>query len=41
MIARGRIGADNLPAWKARILLSLGLTVTSDPDELQRLFDTY
>ena len=41
MIERGRIGADNLPAWKARILLSLGLTVTGEPDELQRLFDTY
>jgi hypothetical protein len=41
MIAHSRIGADNLPAWKARILLSLGLTVTSDADELQRFFDTY
>ena len=41
MVARGRIGSDNLQAWKARVLLSLGLTVTSDPDELQRIFDTY
>jgi L-asparaginase len=38
---RGWIGADNLPPWKARILLRLGLAMTTDPDELQRLFDTY
>ena len=38
---RGDIGADNLVPWKARLLLTLGLTKTSDPTELQRLFDTY
>jgi L-asparaginase len=38
---RGWIGSDNLQPWKARILLRLGLARTSDPDELQRLFDTY
>jgi L-asparaginase len=38
---RGWIGADNLPPWKARVLLRLGLAMTTDPDELQRLFDTY
>jgi L-asparaginase len=38
---RGDIGADNLVPWKARILLALGLTKTSDFMELQRLFDTY
>ena len=38
---RGDIGADNLVPWKARILLTLGLSKTSDPQELQRLFDTY
>ena len=38
---RGDIGADNLVPWKARLLLTLGLTKTSDPQELQRLFDTY
>jgi L-asparaginase len=38
---RGWIGADNLQPWKARILFRLGLARTSDPDELQRLFDTY
>jgi L-asparaginase len=39
--ARGFVAADNLPPWKARILLSLALTRTNDPDEIQRLFDTY
>jgi L-asparaginase len=33
--------ADNLPPTKARILLMLALTRTSDPDEVQRIFDTY
>ena len=35
------IGADNLQPWKGRILLRFGLAKTNDPDELQRLFDTY
>jgi L-asparaginase len=38
---RGDVGADNLQPWKARILLALGLAKTSDPQEIQRLFDTY
>jgi L-asparaginase len=38
---RGDIGADNLVPWKARLLLTLGLTKTQDAQELQRLFDTY
>jgi len=38
---RGMIAGDNLPPWKARILLALALTKTSDPDEIQRMFDTY
>lgn len=37
----GAVTADNLTPQKARILLMLGLTVTSDTDELQRMFDTY
>jgi L-asparaginase len=41
MIGRGAVAADNLPPWKARILLALGLTITDDPDELQRMFDMY
>ena len=38
---RGWLAADNLQPWKAKILLQLGLTVTRDPDALQRMFDTY
>jgi L-asparaginase len=41
-LERARIvAADNLVPWKARVLLSLGLTVTSDADDLQRMFETY
>lgn len=39
--APGVVLADNLTPQKARILLMLGLTVTNDPAELQRMFDTY
>jgi L-asparaginase len=38
---KGFIASDNLQPWKARILLSLGLSKTSDADDLQRMFDTY
>jgi len=38
---RGFVAADNLQPWKARILLSLGLSKTTDADNLQRIFDTY
>lgn len=38
---KGFVAADNLQPWKARILLSLGLSKTSNADELQRMFDTY
>lgn len=38
---KGWAGADNLQPWKARILLALGLTRTSDVSEIQRMFDTY
>jgi L-asparaginase len=37
----GFVAADNLLPQKARILLQLGLTHTSNPDELQRMFDAY
>lgn len=37
----GFIVADNLTPQKARILLKLGLTVTSDPQKLQEMFYTY
>jgi L-asparaginase len=38
---KGWSAADNLQPWKARILLALGLTRTSDVAEIQRMFDTY
>ncbi len=39
--ARGIVTADNLQPWKARVLLALALSVTEDPDAIQRMFDTY
>ncbi len=38
---RGFIAGDNLPPWKARILLALALTRTASADDIQRMFDTY
>jgi L-asparaginase len=38
---RGLIAAGDLQPWKARVLLVLGLTVTHDVCEMQRVFDTY
>jgi L-asparaginase len=37
----GFLIADNLNPQKARILLSLALTVTNEPDEIARIFRTY
>jgi L-asparaginase len=37
----GMIAADNLNPQKAAVLLSLALTRTRDPDEIQKFFDTY
>jgi L-asparaginase len=37
----GFVAADNLNPQKARILLQLGLTKTSKPDEIQKMFDEY
>lgn len=37
----GFVAAGNLPPWKARILLALALTVTKNPEQIQRMFDTY
>ena len=39
--AGGLLIADNLNPQKARILLSLTLTATHDPDEIMRVFRTY
>jgi len=38
---RGFVAGDNLQPWKARALLALALTKTTDADEIQRMFDTY
>lgn len=38
---RGFVAADNLQPWKARLLLALGLSATSDVDTIQSYFDTY
>jgi L-asparaginase len=35
------IASDNLQPWKARILLSLALSKTTNSDDIQRMFDTY
>lgn len=37
---QGMVGADNLNAQKARVLLSLALTKTSNPDFIQHFFET-
>jgi L-asparaginase len=39
MAARGWVAAGDLPPWKARILLRLGLASTRDVETLQALFD--
>lgn len=39
MARRRVVAADNLPPWKARVLLCLAITRTSDPDAIQDLFD--
>jgi L-asparaginase len=39
MAARKLVAADNLQPWKAKVLLSLALTRTSDSREVQELFD--
>ncbi|MFQ5683179.1 MAG: asparaginase [Candidatus Binatia bacterium] len=41
LVRRGFVAADNLQPWKARALLALALTMTTDPNEIQRMFDTY
>lgn len=37
----GMVTADNLNAQKSRVLLRLALTKTSDPKEIQRMFNEY
>jgi L-asparaginase len=38
---RGWVAGDNLNPWKARVLLSLALTVTRDPERVQDMFERY
>lgn len=40
-MAKSVVTADNLPPHKARILLRLALTKTTDPKEIQRMFNEY
>ncbi|MDQ8204674.1 asparaginase [Pelagicoccus sp. SDUM812003] len=40
-LEQGTISADNLRPQKARLLLQLALTKTSDPVEIQRIFNQY
>ena len=37
----GIVAGDNLSPQKARILLKLALTVTTDPEEIQKIFNAY
>ncbi|MCI0344059.1 MAG: asparaginase [Chloroflexi bacterium] len=41
MAERRWVAAGDLQPWKARVLLRLALTKSSDPDEIQGWFDTY
>lgn len=38
---KGFVAADNLQPWKARILLALALSKTTNADDIQRMFDIY
>lgn len=38
---KGFVAANDLQAWKARVLLSLALTETTDPDRIQEMLDRY
>lgn len=38
---RGWVATDNLQPWKAKVLLALALTQTTDPDEIQELIETH
>jgi L-asparaginase len=38
---RGFVAGGDLQPWKARVLLALALTVTSDPVQIQEMFERY
>ena len=41
LAVKGFVASDNLQPWKARILLALALSKTTNADDIQRMFDTY
>ncbi|HEX5451439.1 MAG TPA: asparaginase [Candidatus Limnocylindrales bacterium] len=41
LVRKGWVASDNLQPWKARLLFRMALATTKDPDEVQRIFDTY
>lgn len=41
LVRRGFVASDNLQPWKARVVLALALTKANDPNEIQRMIDTY
>lgn len=41
LVRRGFVASDDLVPWKARVLLALALARTTDPAEIQRMFDEY
>jgi len=41
IVSAGTGAGDNLQPWKARLLLALTLTKTTNADEIQRMIDTY
>jgi L-asparaginase len=38
---RGWVSTDNLQPWKAKVLLAVALTQTTDPDDIQELIETH
>lgn len=38
---RGWVATDNLVPWKAKVLVALALTKTTDPDGIQEIIDTH
>ena len=41
MVNEGIVSADNLNPQKARVLAMLALTISNDPEEIQKIFDTH
>jgi L-asparaginase len=41
LVRKGWVASGDLQPWKARVLLSLALTTTADPEAIQAMFDRY